>query len=81
MQSVQLDKTIEQLNYLDRCGMLADLQRKGLVHNHIFIWLEIYDDYQIELTKTGSILQAMENTATNKGVSIELIRKIRKKIE
>lgn len=81
MQLVQSGKIIEQLNALDKSGVLANLQRKGIVHAHIFIWLEIYDDYNIELMKTGSILQAMENTSINKGVSMELIRKIRRRIE
>ena len=73
--------TIDILKKIKLSGDLQPLIDANIVPSRIEIWMKLYDSYLVELNSTGSKMQAMENVSITYDVSVELIQKVRKKLE
>ena len=73
-------KPIELIDELYHSGMLKELVKKGIVSSNILIWRNVIHAYEFRYEATKSVMQSMEEVATNFNISIESVRQIRRKL-
>jgi len=78
----EIDKSlIEELNDLYNEGKLKKLIDSGLVSSSVYLWRNIFNAYNYRLNATQSKMQAMSDVSLNFKVSVNTIRKVRRKFE
>ncbi len=62
-------------------GEINKLIESKIISSKIIEWVNVYESYVSELNITSSRMQAAENVSINKGVSVEMIYYIAKKLK